>query len=105
MAMLHSLSFPDRAVWTVDHLEQLPNDGNRYEILHGELLVTPMPTWGASRRRRAVEGAASTGLGGRSPEPIHHTFSWTPPAPLPAGTPPLEVSFVELFGPPLDGSA
>jgi len=37
--MPHSSSFPDRAVWTMDDLEQLPDDGNRYEILHGELLV------------------------------------------------------------------
>ena len=28
-------------IWTVADLVQLPDDGNRYEILHGELLVTP----------------------------------------------------------------
>jgi len=27
----------------VADLEAIPDDGNRYEILHGELLVTPLP--------------------------------------------------------------
>ena len=29
--------------YTVDDLEQFPNDGNRYELLDGVLLVTPAP--------------------------------------------------------------
>jgi Uma2 family endonuclease len=29
--------------WTVDMLETLPDDGKRYEIIDGELLVTPAP--------------------------------------------------------------
>ena len=29
--------------WTVDMLEALPDDGQRYEIIDGELLVTPAP--------------------------------------------------------------
>jgi Uma2 family endonuclease len=37
---------PERDLWTVADLEQLPDDGNRYEILHGELLVTPLPSAG-----------------------------------------------------------
>ena len=31
-------------VWTVEDLEHLPDDGQRYEVLDGELLVTPAPT-------------------------------------------------------------
>jgi hypothetical protein len=31
--------------WTVDDLEDLPDDGNRYEIIEGELFVTPAPSW------------------------------------------------------------
>ena len=31
--------------WTVDDLEDLPDDGNRYEVIDGELFVTPAPTW------------------------------------------------------------
>jgi Uma2 family endonuclease len=30
-------------VWTVADLEQLPDDGNRYEVIDGELFVTPAP--------------------------------------------------------------
>jgi len=46
MAMPAYPPVPDRMLWTFDQLEQLPEDGNRYEILDGELLVTPMPTSG-----------------------------------------------------------
>ena len=30
-------------VWTLDQLHRLPDDGNKYELIHGELLVTPAP--------------------------------------------------------------
>jgi Uma2 family endonuclease len=30
-------------VWTVDDLADLPTDGNRYEIIDGELIVSPSP--------------------------------------------------------------
>ncbi len=30
--------------WTVERLNQLPDDGNRYEIIDGVLFVTPSPT-------------------------------------------------------------
>ena len=30
--------------WTFDDLEELPDDGNRYEIIDGELFVTPAPS-------------------------------------------------------------
>lgn len=30
--------------WTLAELDALPDDGNRYELVHGELLVTPAPT-------------------------------------------------------------
>jgi Uma2 family endonuclease len=32
-------------VWTVDDLDLLPDDGNRYEIIDGELFVTPAPIY------------------------------------------------------------
>jgi Uma2 family endonuclease len=35
---------PERTMWTIADVEALPADGNRYEILHGELLVTPLPS-------------------------------------------------------------
>jgi Uma2 family endonuclease len=30
--------------WTIEQADRLPDDGNRYEILAGELLVTPRPS-------------------------------------------------------------
>ena len=32
-------------LWTVDEVQALPDDGNRYEVVDGELLVTPAPSW------------------------------------------------------------
>ncbi len=31
--------------WTVDEVRALPTDANRYEVIDGELLVTPAPTY------------------------------------------------------------
>lgn len=39
------------AGWTIDQWRALPDDGNRYEIIEGELLVTPSPAW---RHQRAA---------------------------------------------------
>ena len=30
--------------WTVDMVRALPDDGNRYEVIDGELFVTPAPS-------------------------------------------------------------
>lgn len=39
--------------WTVDDLEDLPDDGSRYEIIDGELFVTPAPS--ANHQEACVE--------------------------------------------------
>ncbi len=57
MAMPISVTVPPRSLWTVADLEQLPDDGNRYEILHGELLVTSLPS--ADHQRAALALAAT----------------------------------------------
>ncbi len=31
--------------WTLEMLHALPDDGNRYELIDGELLVSPSPSW------------------------------------------------------------
>ena len=31
--------------WTVEEVRALPDDGNRYEVIDGELFVTPAPSW------------------------------------------------------------
>ena len=33
------------ARWTVEMVRALPDDGNRYEVIDGELFVTPASTW------------------------------------------------------------
>jgi Uma2 family endonuclease len=38
--------------WTADMVRALPDDGNRYEVVGGMLLVTPAPAW---RHGEAVE--------------------------------------------------
>ena len=30
--------------WTIEELHRLPDDGNKYEVVRGELFVTPAPT-------------------------------------------------------------
>ena len=32
--------------WTLEELHRLPDDGNKYELVRGELFVTPPPTYG-----------------------------------------------------------
>ena len=32
--------------WTLDQLHRLPDDGNKYELVRGELFVTPPPSVG-----------------------------------------------------------
>lgn len=34
-----------RRQWTFDDIQQLPDDGNRYEVIDGELFVTPAPSF------------------------------------------------------------
>jgi Uma2 family endonuclease len=32
--------------WTIEELDRLPEDGNKYEVVDGELFATPSPTFG-----------------------------------------------------------
>ncbi len=52
------MSMPDTLTpvyWTADMARRLPDDGNRYEVVYGELLVTPAPRlWHQELVRRLV---------------------------------------------------
>jgi len=43
---------PSQLEWTAEMARALPEDGNRYEVIDGELLVTPAPS---QRHQRAME--------------------------------------------------
>jgi Uma2 family endonuclease len=43
------LSHPSGDEWTVEDLERLPDDGRRYEIIDGSLVVSPAPAVGHQR--------------------------------------------------------
>jgi Uma2 family endonuclease len=54
--------------WTLEELDSLPDDGNRYEVIDGELFVTPAPsdfheTLGAKLTRLLDPFVAHHGLG------------------------------------------
>ena len=38
-----AMSMPANA-WTLEELHRLPDDGNKYELIHGQLFVTPPPS-------------------------------------------------------------
>jgi Uma2 family endonuclease len=37
------MSMPTKA-WTLEEVHRLPDDGNKYELIRGELFVTPLPS-------------------------------------------------------------
>lgn len=65
--------------WTVDMLEDLPDDGRRYEILDGVLLVSPSPATGhqraVGRLFRLLDAACGPGY-----EAFVAPFDWRPDA-------------------------
>jgi Uma2 family endonuclease len=62
------MNISDRVRWTTADLELLPDNGNRYEIIDGELFVTRAPHWGHQKATGRIYSAldtwsVSTGLG------------------------------------------
>lgn len=45
MVAMTAIGLPFGRPLTIDDLEQLPDDGHRYELLDGMLLVSPAPGW------------------------------------------------------------
>jgi Uma2 family endonuclease len=46
--------------WTADEVRLLPNDGKRYEVIDGELFVSPSPAWSHQRASRVLQYALET---------------------------------------------
>ncbi|MGV0107618.1 Uma2 family endonuclease [Nostoc sp. DSM 114160] len=68
-----SQSIDERIRWTSADLELLPDNGNRYEIIDGELFVTRAPHWGHQKAIANICGelrtwSLSTGLGEAVPQ-------------------------------------
>ncbi|MDR7252277.1 Uma2 family endonuclease [Nocardioides sp. BE266] len=57
---------PQSRPLTADDLNGLPDDGHRYELIDGTLIVTPAPSWrhqrAVARLMRALMDAAADGL-------------------------------------------
>lgn len=53
-----------RGKWTAEMLRALPDDGKRYEIVRGELLVTPSPSFKHQRAVRELTILVGTYLSG-----------------------------------------
>jgi Uma2 family endonuclease len=50
----------DRIIWTTSDLALFPEDGNRYEIIDGELFVTRAPNWKHQKAATRVSTALDT---------------------------------------------
>lgn len=59
MAMPVHMPSRDSARWTVEDLDKLPDDGNRYEIIDGALYVTPAPSLTHQRAIRLILSSLS----------------------------------------------
>jgi Uma2 family endonuclease len=57
--------------WTVADRDELPDDGNRYEVIDGELFVTPSPAW---RHQEAVARLYRLIADYLDLEPVGHAF-------------------------------
>ncbi len=68
--------------WTANAAMALPEDGNRYEVLDGELFVTPAPSWQHQSAVSALESllrpyVTSNGLGWLRHAPADIVFAST----------------------------
>ncbi|HEY0969719.1 MAG TPA: Uma2 family endonuclease [Gemmatimonadales bacterium] len=52
--------------WTVDMVRALPDDGKRYEVVDGELLVSPGPSWQHQAASRVLFRTLDRFLAGRA---------------------------------------
>ena len=79
------MGMPDTSMpvyWTADMARRLPDDGNRYEVVYGELLVTPAPRLWHQRLVLRIAGALKDYLGAHPGSGVAFTspadISWGP---------------------------
>jgi Uma2 family endonuclease len=53
---------PMATEWTAAMVAALPDDGTRYEVLDGELVIVPAPSWDQQRLALAFRDALSSCL-------------------------------------------
>jgi Uma2 family endonuclease len=58
------LSLPDKQVWSIEDLVSLPDDGHRYEIVDGSLVMSPAP----GRRHQAAADRLCQVLAAAAPD-------------------------------------
>ncbi len=90
---------------TLDEVHRLPDDGNKYELVNGELFVTPPPTGGhetilarltallsarPERRRAVVVRRDREGCS------VDDVLMWFPPG----ASAPLAIRLADVFGAP-----
>ncbi len=57
-----AMPLPTGVEWTLEMLHAIPDDGNRYELLDGELLVSAAPSLPHQRAQRILGWALLTWL-------------------------------------------
>jgi Uma2 family endonuclease len=75
------MSMPAPVYYTAEMVRELPEDGNRYEVVHGELLVTPSPRALHQRAQRRLAVALDNYLAGRRVGELFFApadISWAP---------------------------
>lgn len=78
--MAHPIHMPTDTDWTAEMVYALPDDGLRREVLDGELVVTPAPSWGHQDVVAALWATLNQylrahGIGHARPSPADIEFS------------------------------
>ena len=78
--------------WTLDEVHSLPDDGNKYELVRGDLFVTPAPT--TDHEIDPEDASITVVRPGRVDETVRDWLAWSPKADAPA----LHLQLGDVFG-------